>query len=113
MPRRREPLKPPREYVVKGQQWPYCDLVPGAPVAAAVLQTICVRARAEINRQGVTQHSVAAMANLDPSTLRLVLNGYKWPDMVTIVKMEQNLQASLWPHGYPTGGESTGEGASS
>jgi hypothetical protein len=40
-----------------------------------------------------------------------VLNGYKWPDMVTIVKMEQNLQVNLWPRWWPD--SPAAEGASS
>jgi transcriptional regulator with XRE-family HTH domain len=91
--------------------WPHGLLVKDAPMAAHVMREIAIKARAELERQDMSQHYLAGLCNLDRSTLRLVLNGYKWPDMVTIVKMEQNLQVNLWPRWWPD--SPAAEGASS
>lgn len=40
---------------------------------------------------------VARRAELSHSTLLAVLHGERWPDMITIAKLEECLQADLWP----------------
>lgn len=97
MPRRRDPLDPPRDYV---EDWPNGVIGPDVPVAVAYMQRIVVAAEQAMEEQGLTRRAVADMTNLDRSTLRLMLNGYKWPDMVTILKLEQALGTTVWPTYY-------------
>lgn len=40
---------------------------------------------------------VARAAGLSHSTLLAVMKGDRWPDMVTIAKLEQALDTDLWP----------------
>ena len=40
---------------------------------------------------------VARAADLSHTTLLAVLHGERWPDMVTIAKLEETLQVELWP----------------
>jgi lambda repressor-like predicted transcriptional regulator len=40
---------------------------------------------------------VARLAGLSHSTLHAVLGGDRWPDMVTIAKLEDAFDAELWP----------------
>ncbi len=40
---------------------------------------------------------VARAAGLSHSTLLAVMRGHRWPDMVTIAKLEQALDVDLWP----------------
>ncbi len=44
-----------------------------------------------------TVRDVARQAEISHTTLLAVLHGERWPDMVTIAKLEESLQADLWP----------------
>lgn len=51
-------------------------------------------------RQAIGAHSVrsiAEIAGIDERTLRNVLSGARWPDLRTIVLLEEALDGSLWP----------------
>jgi transcriptional regulator with XRE-family HTH domain len=95
MPRRRDPLRPPREYV-RGE-WPHAVIPEDAPLAVSYMQRLAVAIRQAIEEQGITHMELSDRINLDRSTLRLLLNGYTWPDMVTITRLEHGLGRTLWP----------------
>jgi transcriptional regulator with XRE-family HTH domain len=40
---------------------------------------------------------VARASELSHSTLLAILRGERWPDMVTIAKLEEALHTNLWP----------------
>ncbi len=44
-----------------------------------------------------TVRDVARQAEISHTTLLAVLHGERWPDMVTIAKLEESLRAELWP----------------
>ena len=41
--------------------------------------------------------STAARADIDHNTLRKVLAGEAWPDMIVIAKLERSFHKNLWP----------------
>jgi lambda repressor-like predicted transcriptional regulator len=41
--------------------------------------------------------ATAKMADLDHNTLRYVLDGTAWPDMIVIAKLERAFHENLWP----------------
>lgn len=41
--------------------------------------------------------SVAAQAGLNHNTLRRVLLGEQWPDLIVIAKLERHFRKQLWP----------------
>lgn len=85
-------LQPPAAYVSDGS-WPD-GRVAGPRVvlyARAFAQAV---ARAIGDR---TIRDVARTAEISHTTLLAVLHGKRWPDMVTIAKLEESLQQNLWP----------------
>ncbi|MFF1876593.1 hypothetical protein [Leifsonia sp. NPDC058230] len=44
-----------------------------------------------------SRRSIAMKVDLDTNTLKRILNGDVWPDMNTIAKLEDKLEADLWP----------------
>lgn len=58
---------------------------------------------AEVSRRlaaavdGRSLRDVAAEADLDHTTLWAVLRGDRWPDLVTLAKLESALGVRLWP----------------
>lgn len=87
---------PPRSFVVSGV-WPdgqVEDVVPAryaAEVVRRLRDTVGVRSLRE----------VAAAADLDHTTVWAVLRGDRWPDLVTISKLEVVLEVRLWPEEPP------------
>jgi transcriptional regulator with XRE-family HTH domain len=47
---------------------------------------------------GINSNDLAKITNLDRSTMRYMLTGRAWPDMVTLAKIEQGLEVTLWPN---------------
>lgn len=95
MPRRLEPLTEPKSYV--NGEWPDAVIRPGAPLAVHYMREIAVKIRDTMDERGLNAPDVAKMAGLERSTVRVVLAGNTWPDMVTLLKIEQALGITLWP----------------
>lgn len=98
MPRRRLNLDNPREYVRGG--WPYGEVLEDAHPVVAYMQHIAITARRAITERRIAQSDLADQMDVDHSTLRFLLNGYRWPDIVTLVKLEEGLNVTLWPTRY-------------
>jgi lambda repressor-like predicted transcriptional regulator len=47
--------------------------------------------------QGRSLRQVAREADISHSTLLAVMAGARWPDMITIAKLEDSLAIDLWP----------------
>jgi DNA-binding phage protein len=94
MGRRRGVEGPPASYVVSGQ-WPHGEL--GGPVAAKYVQAIARRLTRAIGDRSLRQ--VADDADLQHRTVRSLLSGESWPDVITVAKLEQSLGVRLWPDG--------------
>lgn len=83
---------PPASYAVAGA-WPHARLK--GPRIVAYAQLFAARLADEIG--GRSLREVARVAGLSHTTLLAVLTGDRWPDMVTIAKLEEGLQTDLWP----------------
>lgn len=85
-------LQPPASYVSNGV-WPSGSVVgPRVVLYARAFAQALARAMADRTVREVARH-----AELSHTTLLAVLHGERWPDMVTIAKLEESLQADLWP----------------
>ncbi len=85
-------LRPPATYVSAGF-WP------DGPVAGPRV-VLYARAFAQAVGRAIgdrTIRDVARGAEISHTTLLAVLHGERWPDMVTIAKLEESLQQDLWP----------------
>lgn len=103
MPKRRDPLLRPRDYVAN---WPdgretldkdIAVIKAGAPMAVHYMLEIARAIRAALHAKHLTNKNLISMTNLETSTIRLVMNGYVWPDMVTLTRIEQALEVTIWP----------------
>ncbi len=83
---------PPRSFITSGE-WP--DGVVEGP--APVLYAVEVSRRLTAAIDGRSLRDVAAEADLDHTTLWAVLRGERWPDLVTIAKLETSLGVRIWP----------------
>ncbi|MFD4243719.1 helix-turn-helix domain-containing protein [Streptomyces sp. NPDC058525] len=96
--------KKPRDYTVAGE-WPYAvmDSVRQAQVGQAV-----ARALAEVmERRGMSANALATASGVNRQVISNVLAGTVWPDMFTLVSLEEALGEMLWPRHteWPTGGD--------
>ncbi|WIE80956.1 helix-turn-helix domain-containing protein [Curtobacterium sp. MCSS17_016] len=63
--------------------------------AAETARRLVVNLRAAMN--GRTLRAVAADAGMGHVTVQRVLTGQAWPDLQTIARLEDGLDADLWP----------------
>ena len=89
MTRRSDLSGPPRVHV---DGWP--DGVAAGPEAAAV--AVFAR-RLAVAVEGRSLRQVAAAAGLRHPTVAALLRGESWPDVVSVVRLEDALEADLWP----------------
>lgn len=82
---------PPLSYVVSGT-WPEAEL--SEPVAVYA-QDVARRLKAAVAETGY--RSVGRAAGLDHTTVMSVVRGERWPDLITIAKLELALDLRLWP----------------
>lgn len=82
----------PASYVVSGA-WPSGRI--SGPRVVEYARQFAVRLTTEIEGRSIRE--VARLAGVSHSTLLAVLGGDRWPDMVTIAKLEDALGADLWP----------------
>ncbi len=47
--------------------------------------------------RGRSLRQVAREADISHSTLLAVMAGARWPDMITVAKLEESLDLDLWP----------------
>ncbi len=89
-------LGAPKTYVRFGV-WPTGSVE--GPVPVGYVQRFCKRLAAAIGERSVRE--VARTADLSHTTLLAVLSGTRWPDAITVAKLEDALGEDLWP-GRPT-----------
>lgn len=91
--------KPSRESpAVLAPGWPD---VPVAIPEVEKARRLTLNLRAAIGGRSI--RSVARGADLDEATLRRVLAGTVWPDLLTIARLEQTLAVDLYPHSDTSG----------
>ena len=93
MPSRRGLSGQPRDQLHAGQ-WPHGQ----ADGPAWVAQQVAVRLQDQLGERSVRQ--IARDADLQHTTVLGLLKGQRWPDFVTLVKLEDTLQATLWPQRF-------------
>jgi hypothetical protein len=93
MPQRRTPVAAPSSYVRGG--WPGGRLDADAPPEARYAQVVALRLRHALDETTVT--AVAAEADLARGTLYGIINGSRWPDLVSLARLENALGVRLWP----------------
>lgn len=99
MPRRSRGITgEPRDYLKSGQ-WPDGQFRKTAPPAVYWSAEISKRLRSAIGERTIT--SIAQEADLARSTIYDILNGVTWPDVVSIVKLQDTLDVELWPRWSP------------
>lgn len=92
MPSRRGVTGAPRDQLLAGR-WPDGEAVGPSAVAQQVARTLA----AELEGQQVSVRQVARDADLQHTTVLGLLQGQRWPDFVTLVKLEDALGVTLWP----------------
>lgn len=84
----------PRSHVAEGQ-WPDGELSEVIPARYA--QVLARNIRLAIDSHGLTQEEVCQRSGLDRSTLWAILAGRRWPDIISISRLEWGLGRRLWP----------------
>ncbi len=85
-------LREPASYVASGD-WKLGRV--DGPRLVLYAQGFAVAVEAAIGDR--TLREVARQAEISHTTLVAVLHGQRWPDMVTIAKLEETFQRALWP----------------
>lgn len=94
MVQRRGTRQRPADYLVAGS-WPEGTLVHDAPAAARYAQHISRVLAKRLAAENVSD--VARRTGIARSTLRRICDGLTWGDVVTLAKLEQELNVRLWP----------------
>ena len=89
----------PRDYLAEGE-WPQGDLAADAPKEARLAQGIAAAALNHIARVGTTPEAVATKQQIDLDSLHDLINGKRWPDFSTIVRLEVHFDRRLWGHAH-------------
>jgi ribosome-binding protein aMBF1 (putative translation factor) len=84
----------PREFAVDQDRWTHPL---AADPAARVVQHIASVLRAAIDERGWSLRDTAAASQVNRQAIANVLAGVSWPDVVTIVRLEEALGTGLWP----------------
>lgn len=82
----------PIDYVIRGE-WPYAVLQPFAPALFA--QAFAQRLQTAMGGQSLRE--AARRCDLNPMTVRAFLKGERFPDTVSITKLELGYRTLLWP----------------
>lgn len=82
---------PPRAYV--DGEWP--DGKNTGPEAVGYAQEIARRLAAAVGNRSYRQ--VGREAGVDHTTITGIISGERWPDIVTLAKLEGALEVRLWP----------------
>lgn len=89
--RRSNVTGPPKVYV----EGPFLEGEVTGPVVARYAQELARNLYAAL--EGRSLREAGRAAELDHTTLSAILAGERWPDLVTIAKLEQGLGVRLWP----------------
>lgn len=76
--------------------------VPSSDPSAEVARLLAIRLGQAIPHRKVS--AVADIAGIDEGTIRNILSGARWPDLRTIVRLEEALNVALWPSRAARGG---------
>ena len=96
MPDPRKSRPDPRDYCASGGKWPRAKLKQGTPLEAHLMRQIAADLRKAMKANNLTAEATASRAGLSRATLQNILNGHTWPEISTIVALENALQTRLW-----------------
>ena len=102
MPNRGRVQGHPRDYLRSGT-WPDGTIRKGAPAAVWWAAEISKRLAAALDddREQRTLSELALEVDLARSTIYKMTDGSSWPDVVSIVKLQDALGVKLWPDWEP------------
>lgn len=84
----------PREHAADPDRWTDAD---ASDPPARVVQHIACALHAGIEARGWSLRETAAASRVNRQAIAHILAGVSWPDVVTIVRLEDALQVPLWP----------------
>ena len=85
---------PPRDHARDPELWPEAVIT---DAAARVVQHIARALRAEIARRKLSHRDVEAATGVSRMAIGPLVEGKSWPDVLTVVRLEQGLGCPLWP----------------
>ncbi|MGW6454318.1 hypothetical protein ACWF94_00040 [Streptomyces sp. NPDC055078] len=94
MPGGKRRSRTPAEYVVAGV-WPDAELEPHA--GARGIQVLARRLRDVMASRSLSANALAKASGVNRQVITNVLNGAVWPDSLTVLGLEHELGADLWP----------------
>lgn len=86
----------PREYVARGQ-WPSGRLRKDAPASAVYARAFVLRLLKALEAKVASMRSIEREARVSRRTIERVLAGEVLPDFGALARLEQWLEADLWP----------------
>ena len=88
----------PRDYLVdpKGGEWPGGAMVADPPPEALLALHISTVLDEYCGARGLSSYRAAAAAGISQKSMYHLLTGRCWPNLVTILRVEQNLGIQLW-----------------
>jgi DNA-binding phage protein len=96
---RRADVRPrPADYAAEGV-WPHCTLEDDAPVWARY--ALHVSGALQERLRDVNVSELQRTTGIARSTIRRIIQGETWPDVVTLAHLEEALHIRLWPEGKP------------
>ncbi|QXC61619.1 helix-turn-helix domain-containing protein [Aquihabitans sp. G128] len=98
MTQRRGVQGPPKVYLQTGVSWPSRRVRAreSAPIRRAVIVSAEISQRLAEALEGRSITATAKAADVARTTVYDLLAGNSWPDVVTIMKLEEALEVTLW-----------------
>ena len=84
----------PRSHAADDKQWPHATV---EDPAARVVQHIAASLAVAVEREGLSIRQIASATGVNRQTIAEVLAGASWPDVQTVVRLEDGLGTALWP----------------
>jgi hypothetical protein len=95
MARRGTVTGPPRSFVQRGGTWPDGPFTPGTPPEILHAAHVATRLRQLTDESTVV--ALACTVGVTRSALHGILNGSRWPDAVSIARIELATDQPVWP----------------
>jgi lambda repressor-like predicted transcriptional regulator len=86
----------PATYVTVGK-WPHARLADDAPISAHYAQALARNLQAAIDTSGLVLRALGEKSGVSHATVSRLLRGLVLPDIGTIARLEEALDADVWP----------------
>lgn len=94
----------PNDYMVPGQEWPFCGLVDDAPPEAYLARSISRNFTEALNKREWTQVEASERLGMSTHTIHDLLGGKSWTSFAVIARIEQRLNINLWSTAHKLAG---------